>query len=87
MSKNEKLIRKVENYMSGDSISFKELEKYLLLNGFSEKPQNGTSHIIFTHALIDRPLVIPKHGNNVKGAYVKQAVVAVMEIHDCEGDE
>ena len=34
MSQIDKLIKKIENYRSGDRISFSELEKYLIYFGF-----------------------------------------------------
>ena len=61
MSKIEKLIAKIEDYKSGNKIEFSDLEKYLKYFGFKKKNQNGTSHVIFTHDLLDRPLPIPKY--------------------------
>ena len=81
MSKIEKLIAKIENYKSGNKIEFSDLEKYLKYFGFKKKNQNGTSHVIFTHDLLDRPVPIPKHGNSVKEVYVKKAVELVEEIN------
>lgn len=81
MSKIEKLIAKIENYKSGNKIEFSDLEKYLKYSGFKKKKQNGTSHVIFTHDLLDRPFPIPKHGNSVKEVYVKKAVELVEEIN------
>lgn len=46
-----------------------------------ENYQNGTSHVIFTHDLLDRPFPISKHGNSVKAVYVKKAVELVEEIN------
>lgn len=81
MSKIEKLIAKIESYKSENKVEFSDLEKYLKHFGFKKKNQNGTSHVIFTHDLLDRPLPIPKHGNSVKGVYVKKAVELVEEIN------
>lgn len=78
MSKIEKLIAKIENYKSGNKIEFSDLEKYLKYFGFKKKNQNGTSHVIFTHDLLDRPFPIPKR---VKEVYVKKAVELVEEIN------
>ena len=78
MSKIEKLI---SNYKSGNKIEFSDLEKYLKYFGFKKKNQNGTSHVIFTHDLLDRPFPIPKHGNSVKEVYVKKEVELVEEIN------
>ena len=61
-------------------------EKYLKYFGFKKKNQNGTSHVIFTHDLLDRPFPIPKHGNSVKEVYVKKAVELVEEIN-CRKEE
>ena len=74
MSKIEKLIAKIENYKSGNKIEFSDLEKYLKYFGFKKKNQNGTSHVIFTHDLLNRPFPIPKHGNSVKEVYVKKTL-------------
>ena len=81
MSKIEKLIAKIENYKSGNKVEFSDLEKYLKHFGFKKKNQNGTSHVIFTHDLLDRPFPRPKHGNSVKEVYVKKAVELVEEIN------
>lgn len=58
----------------------------MILNEFEEKPQDGTSHVIFKNSLYEGLLVIPKHGNFVKAAYVKEAIKIVQEINDCKGD-
>lgn len=81
MSKIEKLIAKIENYKSGNKVEFSDLEKYLKHFGFKKKNQNGTSHVIFTQYLLNRPFPIPKHGNSVKEVYVKKAVELVEEIN------
>ncbi|WP_295570658.1 hypothetical protein [uncultured Holdemanella sp.] len=41
MSQIDKLIKKIENYRSGDQISFSELEKYLIYFGFLKKVMMG----------------------------------------------
>ncbi|MGM9946755.1 type II toxin-antitoxin system HicA family toxin [Floccifex sp.] len=87
MSKIEKLIKKIENYRSGDQIEFIEIEKYLKYHKFNEKNQNGTSHVIFTHECLNRPFPIPKHGNKVKAAYVKQAVELVELVKEKGGEK
>ena len=86
MSQIDKLIKKIENYRSGDQISFSELEKYLIYFGFFIKSHNGTSHVIFKHELLSRPFPVSKHGNKVKAGYVKQAVELVEEIKDKKGE-
>lgn len=74
MSKIEKLIAKIENYKSGNKIEFSDLEKYLKYFGFKKKNQNGTSHVIFTHDLLDRPFLIPKHGNSAKAVELVEEI-------------
>ena len=74
MSKIEKLIAKIENYKSGNKVEFSDLEKYLKHFGFKKKNQNGTSHVIFTHDLLDRPFPIPKHGNSVKAVELVEEI-------------
>ena len=76
------LVLKIKkNYKSGNKVEFSDLEKYLKHFGFKKKNQNGTSHVIFTHDLLDRHFTIPKHGNSVKEVYVKKAVELVEEIN------
>lgn len=77
MSTDEKLISKIENYRSGAPISFSELKKYLLLNGFTCNEKTGSSHMKFKHDLYPNSLAIPVHSNYVKRVYVKLAVGAV----------
>ena len=86
MSQIDKLIKKIENYRSGDRISFSELEKYLIYFGFFKKSHDGTSHVIFKHDLLSRPFPVQKHGNTVKAGYVKQAIELVDEIKDKKGE-
>lgn len=74
MSKIEKLIAKIENYKSGNKVEFSDLEKYLKHFGFKKKNQNGTSHVIFTHDLLDRPFPIPKHGNSLKAVELVEEI-------------
>ena len=86
MSQIDKLIKKIENYRSGDQIRFSELEKYLTYYEFIIKSHKGTSHVIFKHKLLSRPFPVPKHGNIVKAAYVKQAIELVEEIKNKKGE-
>lgn len=80
MSTEEKLRKKIENYRSTAPISFNELKKYLLLNGFTCKESTGSSHMVFRHELLSRPFPVPVHNKQVRGVYVREAVLRVEEV-------
>lgn len=80
MSTEEKLNRRIENYRSGDSISFADLKKYLILHGFTCNKKTGSSHMMFRHEKLQRPFPVPVHSNKVKVAYIKKACELVEDI-------
>ena len=74
LDRDKSTFKSHRDFSSEKEISFKHF-------GFKKKNQNGTSHVIFTHDLLNRPFPILKHGNSVKEVYVKKAVELVEEIN------
>ena len=70
MSRNDKLIAKVENHRKGD-FAFADLTRYLGLYGWQIVRIDG-SHHRFARAGYDS-LSIPVHHGKVLAAYVKEA--------------
>lgn len=72
MSKDDKLIEKIEQRPTRHDITYEELEKYYKLHGFFPEKYKGTSHVMFKNKEGIR-VSVPKK-NIVKPTYVKQAV-------------
>lgn len=80
MSKDEKLIERIETYPTRTDIRFYELSQYLKKYGFDCKKRNGGSHHVFKHrSAIHLQVVIPAHDKNaiIKKAYVLEAINVV----------
>lgn len=83
MTNAEKLIKKIKENPVRKDITFKEMEKFMGLYGYSSRNGNKTSHHIFTKDGC-RPINIPAHdsGTNIKPAYIKQAIKTMEEDND-----
>lgn len=73
MSKKEKLKKKIETKSNWNQITFDELSKYLIDNGYEIRQGKG-SHVIFYSEISQRPFPVPNHRGIVKAAYIKKAV-------------
>jgi predicted RNA binding protein YcfA (HicA-like mRNA interferase family) len=71
MTRKEKLLEKLANKASDKSWTFEEVSRILSLFGFSLKRVHG-SHHIFSNDEKEKDICIPRHGADVKPAYVRE---------------
>lgn len=82
MSKLEKLLARIKN--NPKTVSFKDLEKVLLRDGYQKRqPRGGSSHYIFKKGR--NILSVPYNTPFVKECYVEQAIIALNE-NEIEGE-
>jgi predicted RNA binding protein YcfA (HicA-like mRNA interferase family) len=71
MTRKEKLLEKLENTSSDKSWTFEEVVRILSTLGFSLKRIHG-SHHVFSNDEKEKDICIPRHGSNVKPAYIRE---------------
>ena len=74
MTKESKLIEKIESVPIRSDISVQEFNKYLEINGYFLARHDGTSHMQFKHKQTGDILTVAYHNKHVKVAYVKDAI-------------
>jgi len=76
MTKESKLIEKIESKPPRSDITYSDFEKYLSINDFVLMRHEGTSHATFKHSSGDI-ITVAYHGKHVKVYSIKQAVQIV----------
>ena len=77
MTQIDKLLAKF--FQNPESISYSDLTKILIVNGFSEIKAKW-SHVKWKHELLSKDLIIPIHNNDCKPTYKKLAKKSIQEL-------
>ena len=86
MSQVEKLFEKLNRRPTPTDILFDDVDKLLRAYNFkTRQPSGGGSHYTYVHNDLQDIVTIAKHGNKVKAAYVRMAVMAVEKVLDLYG--
>ena len=79
MTKEAKLIAKIESIPHRSDITYEEFQKYLYINGFEMVRHDGTSHMTYKHKAHGDMLTVAYHGKHVKVYSIRQAIEIIRE--------
>lgn len=77
MTKESKLIQRIESLPYRSDITMQDFDKYLKINSFELVRQDATSHKQYKHKISGELMTVACHGKHVKVSYIKQAVEMV----------
>lgn len=91
MTSKDKLIKKVESRDARNSLSFRELVRYIEYFGFigKESKTNGGSHYVFRNSIysdIDH-IVLPMHKGSMLMVYRNKCIKGVNKVREKEKND
>ena len=79
MSGKQKLLAKLGSFSSDKNWTLTEAELVLTQSGFVKRMGEG-SHRIFSHPLLDQPVVLAAHGKHIKPGYIRAIRQAINDL-------